>query len=189
VGLDLGGYPVVLADTAGLRMTTDAVEEEGVRRARARAASADLRLVVVDATKPEEADLVQDMIGGDALVIANKIDLAAKNPAEWADGLGAGEAVRLSVVTNEGMGDLLKRLEAEVAARFAPGGAPLITRARHREALSHCVAALDRFASAALPELAAEDLRLAVQSLGRITGRVDVEDMLDVIFREFCIGK
>jgi tRNA modification GTPase len=189
VGLDLGGYPVVLADTAGLRMTTDAVEEEGVRRARARAASADLRLVVVDATKPEEADLVRDMIGGDALIVANKTDLAAKNSTEWADGLGAGEAVRLSIVTNEGMGDLLMRLEAEVVARFAPGGAPLITRARHREALSHCVAALDRFASAALPELAAEDLRLAVQSLGRITGRVDVEDMLDVIFREFCIGK
>lgn len=189
VGLDLGGYPVVLADTAGLRAAADSIEEEGVRRARARAASADLRIVVVDATRPDEAALVRDMIDADTLVVANKIDLAAPNDGQWADALGAGKAVRLSVATGEGMTELLGRLEGDMSARFATGGAPVVTRARHREALRECSAALDRFALATLPELAAEDLRAATQSLGRITGRVDVEDMLDVIFREFCIGK
>src|SRR5262249_17755263 len=107
----------------------------------------------------------------------------------WADQLGAGAALRLSVATGEGMTGLLARLEAEIGRRFASGGAPLITRARHRAALEEAAAALDRFAAAPLPELAVEDLRGATRALGRITGRVDVEDMLDLIFREFCIGK
>jgi tRNA modification GTPase len=188
VALDLGGYPVLLADTAGLREAADEVEAEGVRRARARAAAADLRLVLLDVTQPAAAALT-GLIDADAIVIANKIDLAPGAAAGWADALGAGRALRLSVRTGVGMEALLERLEAEVARRFAPGAAPLVTRARHRRALEDCVAALDRFAGAGLPELAAEDLRAATRALGRITGRVDVEDMLDIVFREFCIGK
>jgi tRNA modification GTPase len=84
---------------------------------------------------------------------------------------------------------LIERLTQAVATTLAPGDAPLVTRLRHRRALETCVAALDRFATAALPELAAEELRAAARSLGRITGRVDVEDMLDELFGEFCIGK
>jgi tRNA modification GTPase len=95
----------------------------------------------------------------------------------------------LSVKTGEGMAELLARVEAEVAARIDLTGPPALTRARHRAALEDCVAALRRFHDADQEELAAEDLRLATRALGRITGRVDVEDMLDVIFREFCIGK
>jgi tRNA modification GTPase len=182
VALDLAGYPVLLADTAGLRPTSDGVEEEGVRRAQARAASADLKLVLYDASKPEEAAAVAGLIDGDALLIANKIDLVPgrKLPPD---------ALGLSVKTGQGMAALLDRLQQEVAARLTQGGAPLVTRARHRAALEECRAALQRFGSAALPELAAEDLRTAARALGRITGRVDVEDMLDALFREFCIGK
>lgn len=189
VALDLEGYPVVLADTAGLREAGDAVEKEGVRRARARAAAADLRLVVLDATRPEEAAALRGVVDQEALIVANKIDLGPPGIGAWADGLGAGSALRLSVATGVGMAELLQRLGAAVAVRFAPSAAPAITRARHRQALADCVEALTRFAAAALPELAAEDLRIAVRALGRITGRVDVEDMLDIIFREFCIGK
>ncbi|MGO8917093.1 MAG: tRNA uridine-5-carboxymethylaminomethyl(34) synthesis GTPase MnmE [Stellaceae bacterium] len=189
VALDLWGYPVVLADTAGLRAAGDVVEAEGVRRARARAAAADLRLIVLDATRPDEAAAVAGLVDETALVVANKIDLAPDVAAGWADRLGAGPALRLSVRTGDGMAALLARLEAEVARRFSPGAAPLITRARHRQALEESVAALDRFAAANLPELAAEDLRAATQALGRITGRVDVEALLDIIFREFCLGK
>lgn len=189
VALDLEGYPVLLADTAGLRASGDEVEAEGVRRARARGAAADLRLIVLDATRPEEAAAVAGLVDETALVVANKIDLAPASAAAWADALGAGPALRLSVRTGEGMVTLLARLGAEVARRFEPGGAPLITRARHREALEEAVDALDRFAAAALPELAAEDLRAAAQALGRITGRVDVEAVLDIIFRDFCLGK
>ena len=189
VALDLEGFPVVLADTAGLRDAADAIEEEGVRRARARAAAADFRLVVVDVTKPEEARALGPLAAEGALVVANKIDLAPADAARWADALGAGPALRLSLVTGQGVTDLLARLAVEMKTRLDPSGAPVITRARHRAALANAAASLDRFEIATLPELAAEDLRAATRALGRITGRVDVEDMLDIIFREFCIGK
>ncbi|HEV2550431.1 MAG TPA: tRNA uridine-5-carboxymethylaminomethyl(34) synthesis GTPase MnmE [Stellaceae bacterium] len=188
VALDLGGYPIVLADTAGLRDSADSIEEEGVRRARARASAADLRLLVLDATEAVPA-LAAGLVNRDTIVILNKVDLGVDAVGDGADRLGGGPPLRLSVLTGLGTSELLTRLQSEVAARFAPGDAPLLTRARHREALEACVAALDRFGKQAALELAAEDLRLATQSLGRITGRVDIEDMLDIIFREFCIGK
>jgi len=191
VHLDLGGYPAIVADTAGLRETAEAIEAEGVRRAEARGAEADLKLIVLDATRPEEASpAVLALIDADTLVIANKIDLAATPAASaWADDLGAGAALRVSVKTGAGLDALLARLTDELGRRFDTTGAPLITRARHRAALEECLAALRRYDAAMLPELAAEDLRLATRALGRITGRVDVEDLLDVIFRDFCIGK
>lgn len=190
VALDLGGYPVVLADTAGLRAGVDIVEEEGVRRAYARAASADLKLVVLDATQPAEAAGLRALIDARTIVVANKIDLLGiGDDAGWVDRLGAGSAARCSVKSGAGIAALIERLGRAVEESLTAGAAPLVTRVRHREALQSCVAALDRFAAADLPELAAEDLRAAARALGRITGRVDVEDMLDALFREFCIGK
>ncbi|HZT50662.1 MAG TPA: GTPase, partial [Stellaceae bacterium] len=183
VALDVAGYPVLLCDTAGLRAAADAVEEEGVRRARARAASADLKLVLYDATRPEERAALAGLLDADAILIANKTDLL---PA----GAPAPEGLPLSVATGAGMAALVARLGAAVAARLGAGDA-LVTRARHRAALEACRAALVRAAAAdpRAPELAAEDLRAAARALGRITGRVDVEDMLDRLFAEFCIGK
>jgi tRNA modification GTPase len=179
--LDLGGYPVLLADTAGLRESGDTIEREGVRRALARAEAADLRLIVLDATRPGET-VDPRLLDDDALVVLNKIDAQS--------GRGIDGALGISVKTGAGMDALLTRLSEEVAKRAGDGGgAPLITRARHRAALQDCAAALERFADVTLPELAAEDLRQAARALGRITGRVDVEDMLDIVFREFCIGK
>jgi tRNA modification GTPase len=191
VHLDLGGYPAILADTAGLREAGDAIEAEGVRRARARAAEADLKLLVLDAARPEEAGpSIRALVDTNTLVVANKIDLAPRDgDAAWADTLGETPALRLSVKTGAGLDALLARLTRELAHRFDAGSAPLITRARHRAALEECLAALRRYGAAALPELAAEDLRLAARALGRITGRVDVEGLLDIIFRDFCIGK
>ena len=184
--LDLGGYPILLADTAGLREVDEAagrdpIEREGVRRALARAEHADLRLLVFDArTGPDAA--VAGLVGPDALLVANKSDLA---PAPSAP---AG-ALIVSAVTGQGLDELRARLLAEAEARMDSGDTPAITRARHRAALRECVAGLERAAVASSPELVAEDVRLAARSLGRITGRVEVEDLLDVIFREFCIGK
>jgi tRNA modification GTPase len=189
VALDLAGFPVTLADTAGLRPSRDAIEEEGVRRARARAATADLKLVVVDAARPDEAAAVAAVIDRDAVVVANKMDLAPRDEARWADALGAGAAVKISVATGAGLTALEARLAAEIAQRFGVESAPLITRARHRSALEAAQAALGRYPHAGAPELAAEELRQAVNEVGRITGRVGVEDLLDVVFREFCIGK
>ena len=184
VALDLGGWPVVLADTAGLRDAGDAIEEEGVRRARTRAAAADLKLIVIDATRPEEAEALTDLLDENALIVANKIDLLPGGASSLPPG-----ALALSVKTGDGMAALIVALTAAVAARLMPGAAPLVTRARHRAALTAAAAALERFAAAPLPELAAEELRLAARALGRITGRVGVEDMLDRLFAEFCIGK
>ncbi len=189
VQLDLGGYPVILADTAGLRPPGDAIEEEGLRRARARAESADLRLVVVDVSKPEEIEAVGAYLGSGAILVANKIDIAT--PGNGLDGVGRGglAALPISVLNGTGMSELIDHLLEKVEESLSAENAPLVTRARHRAALEACHAALKRFDDARLPELAAEDLRAAAASLGRITGRVDVEVMLDALFKEFCIGK
>lgn len=187
VHLDLGGFPVVVADTAGLREGGDEIEAEGVRRARARAGSADLKLAMVEATAWPEVDAgTAALIDADTLVVVNKIDLAPLP----ADACWQGRPVYpLSARSGEGSEALIAALESEVAARLAPGAAPALTRARHRRALENCLAALARAEGAGESELHAEDVRLAMRALGRITGRVDVEDILDIVFSEFCIGK
>lgn len=187
VQLDLGGYPVVLADTAGLQTARDEVEAEGVRRALARAAQADLKIVLFDACDWPEVDArTVGLIDADSIVVLNKSDLEIiPEPVRI-----SGRPARLvSVRTGSGMNELLSDLTDAVAERIGRSEAPALTRGRHREAVEDCRAALDRARSAGLPELVAEDLRLAVRALGRITGRIDVEDILDVVFREFCIGK
>ena len=214
VAIDLAGYPVVLADTAGLRDSADLVEQEGLRRALARAEAADLRLFVYDAARPEDAAGAAQWPGPDTILVANKIDLLegraataksdpAPNPSspgltrgstgsvEMAGSRPAmeiGNALAISALTGEGIPALVAGLAARVAGRYDVA-APLLTRARHREALEIAAAALARSGTAPLAELRAEDLRLAWRSLGRITGRVDVDDLLDVIFAEFCLGK
>lgn len=178
VRMDLGGWPVQLVDTAGLRAATDEIEAEGIRRARARAAQADLKLVLFAAGQPDDPDSLA-LLDPDTLAVATKTDLA---PAP-AGRLG------ISVATGEGVQQLLAVLEHRVAGLLDVSGALPPTRARHRDALAQTVASLDRALVADLPELAAEDLRMAQRSLGRITGRIDVEDMLDRLFAGFCIGK
>jgi tRNA modification GTPase len=190
VDLDLGGYAVTLIDTAGLRETTDEIESEGIKRARAKAQAADLRLGVVDANSVDDSRVSAELSGHDAIVL-NKSDLALHQtvPASIAH-----QAIRISAKTGEGIDGLLAWLEAQVTARAGSTESMPITRARHREALEDALAALKR-APASLTDiepsldLAAEDLRIAARAIGRITGRVDVEDLLDVIFKDFCIGK
>ena len=179
VHLDLAGFPVVLADTAGIRDSTDIVEQEGVRRAMARAQSADLVLSIRDASDPVSRETTLPELPPDSLVtVWNKIDLAAAPE----DGIG------VSARSGAGLDALIARLAEAVEQRLS-GVAPVVTRERHRAALAACAEALDRAGAAEEPALIAEDLRLAMRSLGRITGKVDVEDLLDVIFRDFCIGK
>ena len=184
VHLDLGGYPVVLADTAGIREAEDEIEQEGVRRALGVAKRADLKIAIFDAAEPPPGDL--SYVDTDTIVVINKIDRAPV-PA-WASNVG-GLQFAISVTEDRGVNILLEALQERVKERIGLTESPTITRARHREAVATCVDALRRSATAALPELVAEDVRLAVRALGRITGRVDVEDILDIIFREFCIGK
>jgi tRNA modification GTPase len=182
IAIDLEGYPVIFADTAGLRDSDDLVEQEGLRRALRRAEEAEIRLFVFDARCPDEARNAVAWQGPDTILVANKIDLV---PA-WRD-LPI-SAFPISALTGEGIDALLSALGERVAQSYRIE-APVLTRARHRQALEEATLSLRRALGAALPELRAEDLRLALRSLGHITGAVDVEDLLDVIFRDFCIGK
>lgn len=180
VHLDLGGYPVILADTAGLRDTADAVEAEGIRRAAQAAAQSDLKIALFDAGQPRDAE-TQALVDGRTLVVLSKSDMA--------DGASAGAGHALSARTGAGMEEFLRELTARVARLFENRSGPALTRSRHREALEEARSHLARAQAAALPELAAEDVRMALRALGRITGRVHVEELLDRIFRDFCIGK
>ena len=183
VAIDLGGYPFVLADTAGLRDSADAIEQEGKRRAVQRAEQAEIRLFVFDTAHPADAAGASTWAGADTILVANKIDLVPVAETDLSP-----PALPVSALTGEGIDRLLTMLGERVAQTYRIE-APVLTRARHRQALEEAAASLRRSFSAALPELRAEDLRLALRSLGRITGAVDVEDLLDVIFRDFCIGK
>ena len=188
--MNLAGYAVTLADTAGLREAGDVIEDEGIRRAKARAADADLKIVVFDgAVYPQRDAGAAAMIDADTIVAVNKADLLVQ-PSPTETDKSSGEIIQfMSVTSGFGMDALLARLEEAVRKKADTGAAMPLTRARHRKALEQCREALQRSRGADLPELAAEDLRLAAKALGRLTGRVDVEEILDVVFRDFCIGK
>ena len=187
VHVELGGHAVILADTAGLRQADGAVEREGIRRALLRAEQADLRVVMVDAAPWPRVDPgVAALLGDDAILVANKVDL---RPLPVGAELDGRMAMPLSLATGEGLAALVGQITAVVGERLGGADAPTVTRRRHAEGLEECRQALRRAGGAMTPELAAEDLRRAMTALGRLTGRVDVEDLLDAIFREFCIGK
>jgi tRNA modification GTPase len=240
VHLDLGGFPVTLLDTAGIRETTDPVELEGVKRARERAAHADLVLWVVDASAatlfpPAESDprqsatwLVRNKIDlldqvdrgrsevpenvhdrsesqiqvnkslksmvNDPLMIKNESNYRTNNPSR--DMVNRDLVIKsdlifnVSATTGAGIDLLIHELHQYVEAMLAGSEQLLVSRARHRVALEQTLAALNRAeGQAGAEDLLAEELRTATHALGRLTGRVDVEDVLDVIFRDFCIGK
>jgi tRNA modification GTPase len=205
VRLDIGGVPVTLLDTAGLREAEDPVEAEGVRRARARAAAADFVIELVDATLPAAGAGAGAGAGVDdgagtgigisigtgtpaggyaempaRLRIATKLDLAP---------CPAGIEIAVAAPVGAGLDVLHDRLAAAARDLTERAGPPPLTRARHRAALADAVSRLEAAAGAPLPELRGEDLRLALRAVGRVTGHVGVEDILDSVFRQFCIGK
>ena len=188
VQLNLGGFAVTVSDTAGIREASDDIEAEGVRRAEQRAADAALRLVVLDATDATLPARVRAQITDETIVVANKADLL--NGKYSPPDLPAGTVpILVSAETGAGLEDLLARLTDHVRVRLDATEAPLPTRRRHRDALAEANAALSNVSEAPYPELAAEDVRVALRALGRITGRVDIDEILDTVFRDFCIGK
>jgi tRNA modification GTPase len=185
VQLDLDGYPVTVIDTAGIRETDDPVEQEGVRRARARAAEADLVLWLADGPGGK----IHHDGAAPVWRVRNKIDLdvAGRPMAE-----AAGEAgFAISARSGDGLPELIAALVGFAHDYFGTREGGLISRTRQRQLLQQTAASLHRSIEVAGQgeELAAEELRLAAHSLGRLLGRVDVEDLLDVIFQEFCVGK
>lgn len=196
VRLVLAGFPVWIADTAGLREAADAIEAEGVRRALARAEEADLRIGVVDASGPSgQAERVANLLQPSDILVLTKVDLPVGAGCDESQaiyenfGLAAPHAV--SAVTGAGIQELETALAIEVSQALGREEAPVLTRARHRRLVEEARAALLRAIPAleAGPELAAEDVRVAADQIGRLTGRIDVEDLLGEIFSSFCIGK
>lgn len=184
VHLDIGGYPLTLIDTAGLRREgAGAIEREGIRRALDRAASADLILWLNEAGAPR-GDLPAEIPDG---TLVWKVATKADRPARAADD----EMIVCSTVTPGGLDILIDELGRFAGDTICLSEAPVLTRARHRDGLRHCLEGLGRaLDGVGRPlELRAEDLRIASDGLGRIVGKADVEDLLDVIFGDFCIGK
>ena len=180
--LVIGGYAVTLSDTAGLRDSDDPIEAEGVRRARARAEQADLRLWVRAPGDPE--GVAADFVRPGDLIVLTKADLdRAASPAR--------EAISVSTVTGEGLAALHDWIAARLARDLSGADFPAVTRERHRRRLEEALAAVvaGRHALDVAPEMAGDDLRRAAEALLRVTGAIGVEDILGEVFSSFCIGK
>lgn len=180
VRLDINGYPVIVADTAGLRDTDEEIEAEGVRRAKARAEEADLVLWLSDALKGKNNTETEKIDSEKIFRIMNKADQTEPQN----DG-----NIWISAKTGQGIDVLLDRIGRFVEEKMALREEPSLTRLRHRKALEECLQCLNSSLKAPEIELMTEDLRMAMRSLGKITGQVQVEELLDVIFKDFCIGK
>lgn len=194
VPLVLAGYRVLIADTAGIRETADAIEAEGVRRARAWAEEADLRLWIVDGFHVDHGLVLDAAVRAGDWLVLNKADIADPATldaveAKWAS--GGLRVVRLSARSGEAVDHLREALGTHVAELLSGAEFPAATRLRHAERLREASAYLDRALSEVglEVELAAEDVRLAARALEKITGRVDPEDVLGRVFSTFCIGK
>jgi tRNA modification GTPase len=185
VHMDLGGYPVILMDTAGVREASSAIEREGVRRALSRAEEADLVLWLHD-PHDDIANLPPPTVSDTSklMLVSAKSDLYPQH-------VSAQGSLSISSSTGAGLPELIVSLQNEAHNRIGLREEPLITRARHRQELERCQASLARYHAGDFHqlELRAEDLREAATALGRITGRVDVEDVLAKVFSGFCIGK
>jgi len=191
VRLVLAGFPVWIADTAGLREAADAIESEGVRRALARADEADLRLALVEGAATELPQGLEERLTARDVLIISKSDLDT-DPAQRAVASVRAAPLYISTKTGAGVDDLLAQISARVVADLTQSEAPVLTRWRNREAVTDARDNLQRAQhafSTGGAEFVAEDVRLAARALGRLTGRIDVEDVLGEIFSSFCIGK
>lgn len=187
VHLNLNEYPVIIADTAGLRLAENMLEEEGIRRAKAWASDADLRVLVLDEGTKSDVDSFLGLLRPEDLIAINKADTrkgSKTNDCGW---------LEMSVRTGDGLDLVLERVGRVASEKMSGQDPSIITQSRHRTAINDCILSLRKaregLSNGGDLELTAEDLRSATHSLGRISGRVDVEDLLDIIFKEFCIGK
>jgi tRNA modification GTPase len=179
VRLDLGGLPVIVSDTAGIREASSEIEREGIRRSLAAARDADL--VIWLAENPESIPALR-FSRETSLVIRSKADLPHES---------AFEGLALSAKTGSGIDRLIAEIAGRASQAVGSQSAPALTQARHRQALENALRDIEAFLAGSpdAVELRAEDLRRAAHAIGRITGRIDVEDVLDQIFSRFCIGK
>ena len=185
--LNLDGYPVILADTAGIRDTKNEVEKKGISLALGKLKEADLSIVVIDNSSKKINKEIQKMINKDTIILLNKSDVSDKQNHKFNV-----DTVLASVKNNKNIDKLINIIKAKLNKKFTSNNSVLITRERHRVKLNDCLKEIDKFLKKDQNkdlELAAEDLRMATRHLGSIVGKVDVEEILGSIFKDFCIGK
>ena len=187
--LNIDGYPVIISDTAGIRDSKDEIEKKGIKLSLNRAEEADLKLVVIDAKNPEFTDVFKGLLDQNAILVINKSDLLKKDIDLEIKNISH---VLISIKDNKNVDELISKIKNILKNKFITSGDILITRERHRQHLQQCLDHLNNFNQKKEIEdfdKAAEDLRLATRHLGRIVGKVDVEEILGSIFNDFCIGK
>jgi tRNA modification GTPase len=185
--LNLDGYPVILADTAGIREAKNDIEKKGISLALSKFKEADLNIVVIDNSNKKISDKIRSMINKDSIVLLNKSDVQAKENHKFDV-----DAVLASVRDNKNIDKLINLIRQKLNKKFSLNNSALVTRERHRVKLNECLKEIDKFLKKDQNkdlELAAEDLRMATRHLGSIVGKVDVEEILGSIFKDFCIGK
>ena len=185
--LNIDGYPVILADTAGIRDAENEVEKKGISLALGKSKEADLNIVVIDNSSKIINNEIKKMINKDTIVLLNKSDIQNKQNHEF-----DADTVLASVKENKNIDSLINKIKEKLSKKFTSNNSALITRERHRFKLNQCLKEIDNFLKKDQNkdlELAAEDLRMATRHLGSIVGKVDVEEILGSIFKDFCIGK
>ena len=185
--LNLDGYPVLLADTAGIRDTKNEVEKKGISLALGKSKEADLNIIVIDNSSKKINKEIQNMINKDTIIFLNKSDVSDKQNHNF-----NADTVLASVKNNINIDKLIDLIKAKLSKKFTSSSSVLITRERHRVKLNDCLKEIEKFLKKDQKkelELAAEDLRMATRHLGSIVGKVDVEEILGSIFKDFCIGK
>ena len=185
--LNLDGYPVVLADTAGIREAKNEVEKKGISLALGKSKEADLNIIVIDNSSKKVNKEILNMINKDTIIFLNKSDVSDKQNHKFNV-----DTVLASVKNNKNIDKLIDLIKAKLSKKFTSNNSALITRERHRVKLNDCLKEIDKFLKKDQNkdlELAAEDLRMATRHLGSIVGKVDVEEILGSIFKDFCIGK
>ena len=185
--LNIDGYPVILADTAGIRETKNEVEKKGISLALGKSKEADLNIIVIDNSSKTINNKIKDLVNNDSIVLLNKSDIKENQNHKF-----DADTILVSVKNNKNIDILIKKIKEKLSKKFTSNNSILITRERHRIKLNDCLKEIDKFLKKDQNkdiELAAEDLRMATRHLGSIVGKVDVEEILGSIFKDFCIGK
>ena len=187
VFLNVDGYPIILADTAGIREAKNEVEKKGISLALDKSKEADLKIIMIDNSSKVINNKIKDLINKDSIVLLNKSDIDDKQNHKFDT-----DTILVSVKDNKNINILIKKIKDKLSNKFTSNNNTLITRQRHRTKLNECLKEIDKFMNKDHNkdiELAAEDLRMATRHLGSIVGKVDVEEILGSIFKDFCIGK
>ena len=185
--LNIDGYPVILADTAGIREVNNEVEKKGILLALGKSKEADLNIIMIDNSSKIINDKIKNLINKDSIVLLNKSDIKENQNHKF-----NADTILVSVKNNKNIDILIKKMKEKLSKKFTSNSNALITRERHRVKLNECLKEIDNFLLKDQNkdiELAVEDLRMATRHIGSIVGKVDVEEILGSIFKDFCIGK